>query len=84
MNPTKHAKPVDVIDHPYVVQEVRSEYTCPCCRVNFYNGGPGKRVKVFVCDCGQELKIRNRLPPPVINPNIVHPMSMRKVTATIV
>lgn len=69
--PTKYAKPVDIIDHPYTVVEIRSEYQCPCCKTVFYNGGPNKRVKVFVCECGQELKVRNRLPPPVEDKNIV-------------
>lgn len=84
MKPTKHAKTIDVIDHPYVVHEIRTEYTCPSCRMNFYNGGPAKRVKVFICECGQELKIRNRLPPPIKDPSVVSPMHMKKITATIV
>lgn len=84
MNPTKHVKTIDVIDHPYTVQEIRTEYRCPCCMTTFYNGGPSKRVKVFVCDCGQELKVRNRLPPPIVNPNVIPTMSMKKFTATIV
>ena len=67
--PTKHAKTIDVIDHPYTVQEIRTEYTCPCCKMNFYNGGPSKKVKVFVCDCGQELKIRSRVSVSDFQPN---------------
>jgi hypothetical protein len=61
MKLTKKAKPVDIIDHRYTEVRIRSEYTCPCCHTVFYNSGPGKRYLVFVCDCGQELKIRNRI-----------------------
>ena len=79
--PTKYAKSIDVIDHPYTVQEIRTEYTWPCCMMNFYNGGPAKRVKVFVCECGQMLKIRNRLPPQAQDPNKV---TMKIVKGTVV
>ena len=61
MNPTKYAKPVDIIDHSYTEVRIRSEYTCPCCHTNFYNDGPGQRYLVFVCSCGQKLQIRNRI-----------------------
>jgi hypothetical protein len=54
-NRTIKPKKVTVIFHREVIEIFRSEYTCPSCKVNFYNDGPKKNVTRFRCSCGQEL-----------------------------
>lgn len=57
---TKKPKRVTIIRHEIKITSYRNEYTCPACKVNFYNGGPSKDVTRFICPCGQELIVNNR------------------------
>ena len=55
MKKTINPKRVSIIRHKETRIFYRNEYTCPTCKINFYNGGPEHRVTRFKCECGQEL-----------------------------
>lgn len=58
---TKRAKSIDVICRQHVVIESISSYTCPSCHIEFVGCGPDKSTTRFICECGQELIVRNRM-----------------------
>lgn len=57
IKPTKNPKSVTVIDK--TIKSYTSEYTCPLCRAT-YRCRIDKNVTRFLCDCGQELIIKQR------------------------
>ena len=56
--PTKKAKRVVVDYEKTTTVEYISQYTCPCCKVNYRGYGPNKNVTRFLCKCGQELIVQ--------------------------
>jgi len=59
MKPTKKAKKVKVTYTK--TASYYSGYTCPTCKVTFTGGGPEKNVLRFLCECGQELIVDNKV-----------------------
>ena len=56
MGITKRAKEIEVFREK--VYYYISQYTCPSCKIEYRNGSIPKNILVFMCNCGQKLKIK--------------------------
>ena len=61
MKVTKRAKSVTVYDYTFTEEVCIPTYTCPSCHTGYQGAGPGKRTTRFICECGQELIVKNRI-----------------------
>lgn len=57
---TKKPKPVIVTWEKVTYTRIHSEYQCPSCR-SYFIKAIDNNVTRFVCQCGQELIISNRI-----------------------